>query len=208
MANPKRICLVPDCGKPYHAHGYCSRHAGRFRLHGDPIGGRRGAGRGEPLQWIKDHAAYEGDDCIRWPFEIAKYGYGTVKHEGKKRVASRVMCEEAHGPAPSPKHEAAHSCGNGHLACMNRRHIRWATKLENVHDAMAHGTNVRGEKVHCAKLTEEDVRRIRSIGRSMKQKEIATIFGVRDNTISRILSGKRWGWCNDGNKRSVIRRTS
>jgi hypothetical protein len=54
--------------------------------------------------------------------------------------ATRVMCKLAHGPAPTPKHHAAHSCGKGHEACINPKHLRWATPRENAADAKLHGT--------------------------------------------------------------------
>lgn len=191
MAEAK-LCAVEGCGKPYHAHGYCSRHAYHFRTHGDPLGGRRGASPGEPLRWIAEHVGYQGDDCIRWPFEIGRYGYGTVKNNGKRRVASRVMCEEAHGPAPDPDMDAAHSCGNGQQACMNPKHLSWKTRIGNVADAVAHGTWNHGESVPQSKLTEEMVREIRSLAGTLDQYEIAARFGVNQAQISRIIRRKAW----------------
>lgn len=187
-----KLCAVTDCGKPYHAHGYCSRHAYHFRAHGDPLGGRRGASPGEPLRWIADHVGYQGDDCIKWPFEIGRYGYGTVKHQGKKRVASRVMCEQVNGVAPEPGMDAAHSCGNGQQACMNPRHLSWKTRLGNVEDAMAHGTWLHGEASPMAKITVDDVREIRSLAGDVYQSEIAERYGINQSQVSRITTGKAW----------------
>lgn len=194
MATAKRICAVEGCEKDYHAHGYCARHAYHFKTHGDPLGGRRGASPGAPQRWIADHSNYESDDCLRWPFEVHREGYGTVRHNGRRRVASRVMCEAAHGLPPSTDHDAAHSCGNGHQACMNPRHLSWKTRKGNVADAIKHGTWNHGEKVPSAKLTEDDVREIRRIGSTEPQSVLAARFGVRDSAISRILARKRWGW--------------
>jgi len=33
-----RICSIPDCHKTAKTRGWCSAHAERFRLHGDPLG--------------------------------------------------------------------------------------------------------------------------------------------------------------------------
>jgi hypothetical protein len=193
------LCAIDGCGKPRHAYGYCNRHVWKFVKYGDPLAGRTNACRGEALRWIKEHARYGGDDCIPWPFEVSKTtGYGIVHSNGRRRNASRVMCEEAHGPAPSSKHDAAHSCGNGDLACMNRNHLRWATKIENSADAKRHGTWNHGESVPSSVLTRDQVIEIRRIGRTLPQQDIADRFGVRDSTISRILAGKRWGWMLDG----------
>lgn len=50
-----------------------------------------------------------------------------------------------------------------------------------------------GERNLAAKLTESDVAEIRAMrDGGMLQREIAERFGVMQNTISRILSGKRW----------------
>lgn len=189
-----RVCAVPGCGRRLHAHGYCDRHAYHFKAHGDPLGGRCGASPGAPKRWIEEHANYQGDDCIRWPFEVSKYGYGVVKQDGKKRLASRVMCEAAHGPAPSQEHEAAHSCGNGHLACMNQNHLSWKTRLGNVADAIAHGTWNHGETVPSHKLTESEVKEIRRLAATESYPDLAARFGVNRSAISRIVARKRWGW--------------
>ncbi len=37
----KRLCSMPDCGKPVYGHGYCSKHYARVVRHGDPMRGKR-----------------------------------------------------------------------------------------------------------------------------------------------------------------------
>lgn len=197
-AKDARNCGVPGCDQSLHAHGYCARHASKFKKYGDPLAGRTTARTGEPQRWIRDHADYQGDDCIRWPFEVTRYGYGTVLHNGQKRVASRVMCEEAHGLPPSPDMDAAHSCGNGHQACMNPNHLSWKTRKGNVADAIDHGTWKRGSNDRNAKLTDDDVRRIRQMAKTMMQKDIAQRFGIRPQHVSRIVNGERWAWLDHG----------
>lgn len=193
VRDPRR-CAVGGCGGIIHAHGYCGKHAAKFKIYGNPLAGRDGPSPGEPLRWIAEHADHSGDACLPWPYEVGRHGYGTVKDNGKKRVASRVMCEIAHGPPPTPEHEAAHSCGNGHLACMNPRHLSWKTRKGNMADARAHGTWNHGEKVPSAKLTEAEVREIRRLAGTVTQEVLAQRFGVQANTISRIIARKRWAW--------------
>jgi len=55
------------------------------------------------------------------------------------------------------------------------------------------GTAMCGEKVVFAKLTKAQVIEIRAID-GKTQAEIAAIYGVVQSAISRIKSGKRWGW--------------
>lgn len=193
-----KLCAVEDCGKPYHAHGYCATHAYHFKAHGDPLGGRHSASPGEPLRWIYEQALfYESDECLTWPFERTRHGYGSIKHNGKKRVASRVMCEVVHGPQPTPEHEACHSCGRGHEGCMAPRHLRWGTRTENVQDAKLHGTWNHGETVPAAKLTECQIKEIRGLKGIAPQRELGNRYGVGQGTISRIVNRKRWAWMRD-----------
>lgn len=135
---------------------------------------------------------YDGDDCLFWPFASARGGHPRITIKRKGYQVTRIVCERQHGAPPSPKHEAAHSCGNGHLGCVAKKHLRWATRAENEADKVIDGrTPVSGENSSSAKLSESDVSRILSM-RGMPQKVLAELFGVKQNTISRILSGKRW----------------
>jgi hypothetical protein len=68
--------------------------------------------------------------------------------------------------------------------------LRWDTPKNNHADKVRHGTTNRGERCGTAKLTLEQVRAIRQDDRL--QRIIAAEYGVKDNTISRIKSFKRW----------------
>jgi hypothetical protein len=107
------------------------------------------------------------------------------------------MCELAHGPAPTPEHEAAHSCGKGAAGCLTLRHLRWATAPENQADKIAHGTAPRGEHNPSSKLTEDDVRFIRAHHRKLRNLDMAERFGVNKEHISNIVRRKTWAWLPD-----------
>lgn len=144
--------------------------------------------RGSVMQWLRDNFGHDGDDCLIWPF--ARHPDGRAHMNGAK--PSRVMCELAHGYAPTRQHEAAHSCGNGHGGCVNPKHLRWATPIENAADKRAHGTVIEGEAHYHSKLTEPAVRQIRQMAQAMPQKELCHVFGVNANTISKIVNRKSW----------------
>lgn len=190
MATP-RICSIPDCGKRHSGLGYCTTHLHRFRLYGDPTAG--GTFRGAAAKWLADHQFYEGDDCLSWPFGAHEKGRGGVRFNGVPMGAHRAMCIIAHGPAPIGRNEAAHSCGNGHLGCVNPRHIRWSSSKENRADASRHGT-IRGERAPTAILTETDVRSIRMMKGKLTHGEIAAQYGVARETIAGLLAGRTWAW--------------
>lgn len=54
----------------------------------------------------------------------------------EKQKVSRLVCAEIYGPAPTPKHEAAHATPRGCIGglCVNGDHLRWATRSENEMD--------------------------------------------------------------------------
>ena len=183
-----RTCSVADCTKLAWARGLCPMHLRRFKRYGDPLGG--GTFAGEPLKFAETAAQTEEQHCILWPFAKDQYGYGRICNKG----VHRLVCEIAHGIAPSGRHEAAHSCGNGHLGCINPHHLRWATHRENHGDRAFHGTNNAGETHGASKLNDEAVREIRSrfaVGEA--KASIARSFGVSESNVRKVLSGKSWG---------------
>lgn len=107
-------------------------------------------------------------------------------------IASRKMCILAHGPPPSENHQAAHSCGKGHEACVNPRHLYWATQVDNMKDQIVHGTRAYGMRHGRRKLTAEQVAEIRAYSGMARHEDIAQKFGVTRRTIGKIISGQRW----------------
>lgn len=189
-----RVCDVEGCSKKHHAHGYCQTHLARFKAYGDPNAYHEDYRCCE--RWIEKHKSYQGNDCIEWPFSKGDRGRGVVgvPGGGKSRSAPRAMCIAAHGEPPTPEHQTAHSCGNGHIGCMNPKHLRWATHMENVRDRAEHGRDRRGEEVNTAKLTEVEVLEIRRRKNSQSGVSLAKEFKVSTTTISEILSRKSWAW--------------
>lgn len=191
-APPQRLCSVEGCGLKHDSHGFCNKHAHRFRRHGDPFGGE--TDRHAAADFMNNTVLpYQAEDCLTWTFGNNGKGYG-VFHVGRRTVAAHVyVCTTVHGPRPSGIHDAAHSCGNGHLGCVNPKHLRWATRSENQLDRHKHGTMLTGAKNPQAKLTDEDVRGIRSLLGSLSQRKIAEKFGVSQMIVSRISRGQLWG---------------
>jgi hypothetical protein len=144
------------------------------------------------MQWLIDHATHDRDECLIWPFAVHHDGRGQVSIGMRTLQAHRVMCKLAHGDAPTERHEAAHSCGNGHLGCVNPRHLRWATSKENKADQLAHGTRVWGEKHPSHKLTRRAVRTIRSLADIKPREALAQEFGVHVLTIGKVIRRESW----------------
>jgi len=184
-----RICNVPKCGRRHRGRGYCNRHWIRFNKYGNPLG--ESPNKNKIQRWVKKQSLNKGDDCVLWPFSQNPNGYGQYAWVGMKG-AHRIMCSIAHGKPPTPKHEAAHSCGN--RLCVNPKHLIWKTPKENRADKIFHNTHLRGERNHKAKLTEKQVRTIKKLRGKVTGRALAARYGVTPALISRIYKGQCWSW--------------
>jgi hypothetical protein len=146
------------------------------------------ADKGSSEAFLRANLAYDGDECLPWPFRLTRTGYGYAVVGGVQKRASRWMCALAHGEPPTSRHEAAHSCGNPH--CVNPKHLRWATPKQNSDDKRTHGTTIHGERNGKTKLTADDVRAIRAAPPDLNA--LMARYGVSKGCISKIRSGRRW----------------
>jgi hypothetical protein len=185
-------CSVDSCEKRSSCQGMCGAHYQRWLRHGDATGG--GTKWGAPIEWLRRHTDYNKDECLTWPFAREQNGYAAIRYRSKNERAHRLMCILVHGDPPSPKHEAAHSCGNGHLGCVAPSHLRWDTRSGNFADKLIHGTHNRGDRCPVAKLRETEVRVIRELLKTERPSVIAARFGVAPATIYSIGRRKSWAW--------------
>lgn len=187
------VCCIANCSKRHYAKGFCQAHYERSRRHGDPLAGR--TAQGEPERFLREVVLpYEGDECILWPFAKARNGYGKIAVNSRLHTVSRLVCEDIHGPPPTATHEAAHSCGKGHLGCVTKKHVLWKTPAENQRDRVAHGTHSRGQRSSTVKLVEAQVTEIRALKGRKTVVDIAAEFGVSPMAVSKIQNRKSWSW--------------
>lgn len=177
------LCSVNSCGKKAIKRGWCNAHYLRWWKYGDPLNG--GTPWGEAKRFLHDVVfAYEGDECLTWPFSKGNHGYGQIRVDGGLYLVSRLACEEENGPPPSKDHEAAHSCGNGHLGCATRRHLRWATRAENRQDMVDHGRSNKGKSFRFTRLKPQQIKTILSLVGTQPNAAIARQFGVTPGAIT------------------------
>ena len=142
----QRTCLEPGCDSPQFDRGRCREHILRHLVN---IGRSKGsrprqksrawptARAGTGLAWLKAHRAHDGDDCLIFPCGNNPAN-GVVTLNFKTTKASRAMCFLAHGRPPEGKTWALHRCGNGHLGCVNPRHLYWGDASDNAKDTHRH----------------------------------------------------------------------
>lgn len=109
-----------------------------------------------------------------------------------RKLVHRLVLESFVSHAPAGQ-QCCHNDGDP----QNNRlsNLRWDTATANHADRAAHGTLCRGERSGLAKLTEQQVRAIKSrLHNGAKCRTLAAEYGVSPSTISMIKSGKNWGW--------------
>lgn len=182
------ICLIDGCGKNSYARDMCSMHYSRWR---------RGLSEAPPrftrespsAKFIREQVVgYDHNDCLLWPLHRNSEGYACMSRGGKKVGAYRVVCELVHGDPPSQSHQAAHSCGNGRLGCVNPRHLRWATPKENSADRSAHGTQA-CEKHPNSKLTNAEAIEIYRKKGTATRAHVARAYGISPTAVFLIWNG-------------------
>lgn len=131
------------------------------------------------------------DGCWKWTARRDRKGYGCIKHNGNSTLAHRVSWELHNGPIPAGLH-VLHKCDNPE--CTNPEHLFLGTNQENVDDKMRKGRlrPSRGELNGKAKLTSDQVKEIREIGKTVTQVKLAQKYGVSQVNISEILLRRTW----------------
>lgn len=132
------------------------------------------------------------DACWPWAGARSKAGYGVLKWEGKVQSVHRLAWKQQHGPIP-PEICVCHHCDNP--PCRNEAHLFDGTKDDNNADMDRKGRARRsqgpkGERHGNAKLTDTDVRAIRSSALSLRA--LGRKYGVAHGAIAAIRRGEAW----------------
>jgi hypothetical protein len=141
--------------------------------------------------------------CIEttWRREL---GYGRKMIAGKRWISSRYAWTREHGPIPDGMW-VLHHCDN--RACINVDHLYLGDIRQNTRDRHSRGRDAtgdrngsrlhphrrpRGELMPTSRLTEAQVRAIRSAAGNTSQKAMARLYGVGATTIRRVVRGETW----------------
>lgn len=178
--NDHRYCMIEGCERPMHSGGYC-------RMHGGRIGRTGNAGGLEPTKLPPGGVREEleaalamGTDACIFAKSRAKF-----KHEGRQMDISRGIWFLAHGDPGS--HSVLHTCGNGHLRCINLKHLYLGDDWQNAQDR-----DYRDGRNGSSRFTLDDIREIRRRCGSETDNAIAADYGVWATTIYRIRTRQVW----------------
>lgn len=191
-----RTCSVEGCEKKQFARSWCSTHYTRWHKLGDPLAevSRTGVsmGLGEAFRFYMPGDP-PADECWDWtgPITNTYMGYGTTTVFGKAWAAHRASYTLFRGEIPDGL-LVRHDCDRP--VCVNPHHLRLGTDQDNANDAKERGRRPHGEKHYSAKLTEDDVRTIRTrhhLG-DVTYVELGAEYNVAANTIKAIVTRKTW----------------
>jgi len=130
-------------------------------------------------------------NCWVWQGGTGRFNYGLLRNEkGVMEAAHRISHKIYIGRIPKNK-LVLHSCDNP--SCVNPYHLRIGTHKDNTKDMLDRGrgghykNDFNGSKNPNSKLDDDDKEFIflTSINKSIKQKDLATIFNVHRTTIKR-----------------------
>lgn len=131
--------------------------------------------------------------CWLWTGKVDKDGYGTLRRRngaGGDYKAHRVSYEVHHGSIPSGL-DVCHSCDV--RCCINPSHLRAATRQDNIRERTERKREHRGEQCSYAKITSNDVRRLRqSKLRGRAFRSLCKSIGISSSQGYRILNGECW----------------
>lgn len=191
-------CSVQDCTEALYYKDLCRGHYRRLQRYGIPHGGQPKR-KGTLIERLIDRIDFDGPTppgldtpCWLWKGSTDPAGYGTFKaggRAGRFQRAHRLVYEEMCGPIP-PGLDLMHRCDNP--PCCSPLHTLPGTPQENAQDSVNKGRRARGERHGRAKLTEQQVREIRSRAGQESQRTLALQYGVSAAMISFVQAGKNW----------------
>lgn len=165
-----KTCSIIDCNSAGQIRrGFCVKHYGWFRAHGDPgVVKSRGPKRDPTsldfndgvnvkLFWSKITITADPDQC--WPWQgPTQNGYGvrgTNKGKRKWKFAHRLSYFLVYGKDPGDL-KVLHKCDNP--PCCNPNHLFLGTQLENIQDRVNKGRSNRWiNKVHPRRRQSQEV---------------------------------------------------
>lgn len=132
------------------------------------------------------------------PSDRKGYRVVNICSGGKRRtwLVHRLVALAFLGPEPAGC-EVCH--GNGDRSDNRACNLRYGTRKENMADQLNHGTRNRGEKQGLHKLTEAQVKAIRSAyaAGGVTQQGLADLYKVHVMNINAIVNRRSWAWLED-----------
>lgn len=183
-------CSVVGCTKSHIARGLCVAHYAKWRKYGDPLASRQQQIHGVSLEERFRQYVRKSRGCWAWIGTLDANGYGRLNVKGIPVLAHRIAWTLKFGHPGNLS--VLHKCDNP--ACVRPDHLFLGDQADNMADMHSKGRGrqgvLRGESHGRAKLTEQQVREIRTSPESSR--EAAKRFGVSSTVIKDLRVRKIW----------------
>ena len=135
-----------------------------------------------------------GDEWVHLPGFTDRYGYKKAALVGVGHVYVHRLVLAAFRGVPFRERNGMHVRHlDGDPENNSLANLAYGTAAENVADTISQGRLRCGEDTKASKLTDDDVREIRSLASSgMTQAAIADRFNIHRSNVSYIVRGKTW----------------
>ena len=149
----------------------------------------------EDVLWAKVDKSLGDLNCWIWTASKYRNGYGhfTIRegfNKYKSTLAHRLVFRLTYPSIDITNKVIRHACDN--RSCVNPRHLLVGSQKDNIHDCINKGRFLHGTKHPNCKFTDEDIARIKGLyEQGLSQRRIGALFGVRQQTIQRIVTGRR-----------------
>ncbi len=146
----------------------------------------RGKAHCHKSQWLFANKDFDAHECLFFPSMLV-HRPEQVKYNFRNMAAARAMLIMTQGlPTDNAKTFATHVCGNGHLSCVNPKHLKWGSASDNMQDAAVH--NAPSEFI--AGIDPDLVEQIRTSPEMVKV--IALRTGIPAGVVSAIKLGDQF----------------
>jgi hypothetical protein len=131
------------------------------------------------------------DGCWLWTGRTDRCGYGIYNINNFCHKAHRYAYEQI-SKEKIGKKIAMHTCDTP--KCVNPNHIMLGTHQDNQKDKFQKNRQAKGQKIHTAKLTDNDIFQLRQRYKNEKitYLQLAKEFGVCRDTIQKAIRGIYW----------------
>jgi predicted XRE-type DNA-binding protein len=139
-------------------------------------------------KWVLDKKT----GCWVWAASTAGKGYGQIKIPGtRQQIYAHRLSYLIHYGEIEEGMSVCHICDN--TKCVKPSHLFLGTTADNLQDMKAKSRHLYGALNRKSKLTDDKVRRIHSLANDgLSQQKIASLLGVSQSTVWKILNGLRW----------------
>ena len=185
----KRTCSIDGCDGGVDARGWCSKHWKRWRNHGDPLATHQPRGANP---WACVDQSGGPDSCWPWTFTTDREGYGVFKSGRRHHRAARWVLQQKLGRPLRGTEKTRHTCDN--KICCNPAHLIPGTHADNTRDAVERARVRRGEGHGSARVTAEQVIKIRrryATG-GVTHQQLAEQYHLSPSEIGRVIRRETW----------------